>query len=102
MSLIKILNDEVKKEGYISYERMAEICKENDYRIETGRRRLEGDESPNVRHVLARKERGGGEYTKGYKWVERAEGELPPPKGLQKRSDSYELTEEELIIHSTG
>jgi len=93
MSLIKILNDEVKKEGYISYERMAEICKENDYRIETGRRRLESDESPNVKHVLARKERGGGEYTKGYRWVERVEVEKP----------KYEpTTSEEILRHSVG
>ena len=68
-SLIEILNDEIRKAGYISYDEMLAICRSNNYKGETGRRRLESDESPNIKHVMATKE-SGGQYVSGYRWIE--------------------------------
>ena len=68
-SLITILNDEIRKAGYISYDEMLAICRSNNYKGETGRRRLENDESPIIKHVMATKE-SGGQYVSGYKWIE--------------------------------
>ncbi len=68
-SLITILHNEIMKAGYISYDEMLAICRANNYKGETGRRRLESDESPFIEHVMATKE-SGGQYVIGYRWIE--------------------------------
>ena len=57
--LITILHNEIQKAGYISYDEMLAICKTHEYKGETGRRRLEKGDSPNIEHVMATKESGG-------------------------------------------
>lgn len=74
-SLITILHNEIEKAGYISYDQMLAICRSHNYKGETGRRRLESDESPNIEHVMATKE-SGGKYVSGYRWIE---GSAPKP-----------------------
>ena len=70
MSLIQILHSALQEKGYLSYDEVESICKVNQYKPETGRRRLEKDESQLVEHVMGIKQRDGREYVKGYRWKE--------------------------------
>lgn len=74
MSLIKNLNKWIQEKGFVSYQEVEEYCRRNSarkYYMDTARRRLEPDESPNVEVVI---ENG---ITKGWKWV----GEAKKPIG---------------------
>lgn len=62
-SLIFILNKEIRESGYISYQRMVQICQENGRKPSNGERRLRRSESPTVEAVMNEK----GAIT-GYKY----------------------------------
>jgi hypothetical protein len=51
ISLRDILNNEIKRTGYLSIDRMEAICKENHYKISNGERRLRPSDSPDVEGI---------------------------------------------------
>lgn len=63
-SLIFILNREIRESGYISYQRMVDICREQGRKPSNGERRLRKSESPTVQGV--ENEKGA---IIGYKYV---------------------------------
>lgn len=90
-TLKDILHDELRRKGYISFNRMEEICKDNHYKTETGRRVLEKDNSPQVEHLKAKSKRGSI-FIKGYKWndsfPQRSELKKDRPKFLYEMEES--------------
>ena len=86
MSLIIELNNLIRERGHISYEEMESECKRLGYRTETGRRRLEPDESPCVKRILKKGARV--EYTEGYEYIC---GKVEPKVELKPVNKLFEI-----------
>lgn len=54
-SLKKILTDIIWRQGYLSFDAMELICKENGKRSSNGARRLRDSESPSIEAIFKRK-----------------------------------------------
>lgn len=64
-SLKEYLHDIVKSQGHLSYAQLETICEENDFKIDTGRRRM--DDLQDVAPIYADKKRGG-QYVSGWRY----------------------------------
>jgi hypothetical protein len=76
MSLKKILNERIIKEGYLSIQEIYQICDDLHYKASNAERRLRPSESPGVEAVYDDK----GKYIKGYKVADRQLCEIPKVK----------------------
>jgi hypothetical protein len=74
MSLKKVLNERIRKEGYLSIEEIYQICEDLHYKQSNAERRLR--ESPRVEAVYDDKRK----YIKGYKVISRPIEDIPKIK----------------------